>query len=357
MDLLTPARTWAAAEIAAEPPADQRLRHRNDAPPPPPGDAEAGTAAPPAAGDEREDRMPWPQQVVMFLSVVGPVAGLVAAIVLLWHRSPAAGGIGWAEILLMLGMYALCGFGVTIGFHRLLTHRAFEAPRAVRLLLAVLGSAAGQGMCIRWVATHRRHHQAADRDGDPHSPHAHDHAGESPLALLRGMWHAHVAWCFDADRPNLARSVPDLLADRGLLLVDRLYFLWVGLGVLLPGVALGLYAGTWHAFVSGVLWGGVARICLLQHVTWSINSVCHVWGSRPFQSGDRSTNNVPVGFISLGEGWHNNHHAFPTSARHGLAWWQFDPSYLIIRAMGRVGLARNIRLPSRAALDAKRRVR
>jgi stearoyl-CoA desaturase (Delta-9 desaturase) len=295
--------------------------------------------------------MPRLQQVVMFLSVAGPIAGLIVAIVLLWRRSPAGGGIGWPEVLAMLVMYALAGFGVTIGFHRLLTHRAFQTPRPVRLLLAILGSSAGQGMAINWIATHRRHHQLSDHEGDPHSPHLH---GKHGWGLLRGMLHAHVGWCFDADPADMARSVPELLADRAMLRIDRLYFLWVFLGILLPATALGLWSHSWNGFISGLIWGGIVRICLMQHVTWSINSVCHVWGGREFHTADHSTNNFPVALLSLGEGWHNNHHAFPTSARHGLRWWQIDFSYIVIRAMALLGLARDIRLPSTVAKTAKR---
>ena len=295
--------------------------------------------------------MPMLQQAVMFASVAGPFAGLIAAIVLLWRRSPAGGGIGWPEVFAMLAMYALAGFGVTIGFHRLLTHRAFQAPRPVRLLLAILGSAAAQGMAINWIATHRRHHQLSDRDGDPHSPHMH---GNDRLGLLRGLWHAHVGWCFGPDAPGIARSVPELLADRAMLTIDRLYFLWVFLGLVLPAIALGLWSHSWNGFVSGLIWGGVVRIFLMQHVTWSINSVCHTWGRREFHTADHSTNNFPIALLSLGEGWHNNHHAFPTSARHGLHWWQIDPSYFVIRAMSWVGLAWDVRVPSPAAADAKR---
>jgi stearoyl-CoA desaturase (delta-9 desaturase) len=294
--------------------------------------------------------MPAIQRAVMFCSVVGPFIGLLAAIVLLWKHSPAAGGIGWPEVFIMLAMYALAGFGVTIGFHRLLTHRSFETPRIVRLLLAILGSSAAQGMAIKWCATHRRHHQKSDRDGDPHSPHLH---GEGALDLLRGFWHAHVGWCFDADKQNLARSVPDLLNDRALMLIDQLYFLWVALGLFIPAIILGLYAHSWHGFVSGLVWGGLVRVFLMQHVTWSINSVCHVWGTRPFNSADHSANNFPIAIVSLGEGWHNNHHAFPTSARHGLKWWQLDASYVVITAMKWLGLAKNIRTPSSAAMRAK----
>jgi stearoyl-CoA desaturase (delta-9 desaturase) len=205
-------------------------------------------------------------------------------------------------------------------------------------------------MCIRWCGAHRRHHQLSDRQGDPHSPHLHGHG---ILDSLRGFYHAHVGWCFDADREELARSIPDLLADRVLLVIDQLYFVWVGLGILLPAVVLGLMTRSWSGFVSGMIWGGFVRICLMQHVTWSINSVCHIWGTRPFNSGDHSTNNYPIAILSLGEGWHNNHHAFPTSARHGLRWWQFDASYVVIRAMQILGLAWDVRLPSEVAMQSK----
>jgi stearoyl-CoA desaturase (Delta-9 desaturase) len=323
LDLITPARAWAVEDIV-----------------------------PAAHHVDVAERMPTLQRWVMFFSVVGPFVGLLAAIVLLWHRAPGSIAIGWPEMIVMVVMYALAGFGVTVGFHRLLTHRAFETPRPVRLLLAVLGSSAAQGMCIRWCATHRRHHQVSDRDGDPHSPHLH---GEGPLDMLRGMWHAHVGWCFDADRPDLSRSIPDLLADRALLVIDQLYFLWVAIGILAPAAALGLYFHSWHGFVSGLVWGGLLRVFLMQHVTWSVNSVCHVWGRRPFRSGDHSTNNLPVALLSLGEGWHNNHHAFPTSARHGLHWWQFDATYVVIKAMSWIGLARNIRVPTETAIQGKLR--
>jgi stearoyl-CoA desaturase (delta-9 desaturase) len=326
LDLVTPARTWALAEAAeTDVPTAEPVRH-----------------------------MPPLQMVVMFCSVVGPVLGLVAAMFLLWHRSPTHGGIGWPEIVLMVTTYTLTGFGVTIGFHRLLTHKAFETYRPIKLVLAAFASAAGQGMCIRWVATHRRHHQQADHDGDPHSPHLH---GDGVLGLLRGMWHAHVMWCFDKDKPDLARSVPDLLADPLLVLVDQLYFFWVGMGILIPGVILGLCYHSWYGFISGAVWGGLLRICLLQHVTWSINSVCHVWGTRRFQSSDYSTNNLPIALVSLGEGWHNNHHAFPTSARHGLRWWEFDASWVVITIMKALGLVWNVRLPSEAAMAARERKR
>jgi stearoyl-CoA desaturase (delta-9 desaturase) len=316
LDLITPAATWTAREAAG--PATTHADHG----------------------------MPLAQRVVMFLSVVGPLAGMAAAIVLLWGR-----GVGPLDMAAMVLMYCIAGFGTTIGFHRLLTHKAFETYRPIRYLLAVFGSIGGQGAVIRWVATHRRHHQESDREGDPHSPHQY---GETPLDLLRGLFHAHVGWCFKADAKDCSRSVRDLTGDRGMMFVDRMYFAWVLLGMLIPAAIVGLVSHSWGGALSGFVWGGLARIGLMQHVTWSVNSVCHVWGSRPFRSGDHSANNAAVALLSLGEGWHNNHHAFPTSARHGLFWWQFDPSYLIIRAMEKARLAWNVRVPNEAAMATKR---
>lgn len=316
MDLLTPARTWA------------NQQHAED----------SDVHAP----------MPWPQRVAMGLSVILPLVVLIAAIVLLWHRVPAM--IGWPQMIAMIVMYCIAGFGTTVGYHRLLTHRSFEAPRFVRALLAIFASTGAQGPVMRWCATHRRHHQTSDHDGDPHSPHLH---GSSILAVTRGMWHAHVSWMFERDKPDMAHSVADLLADPVLLRVDHLYWLWVALGILLPGAFVGLWTGTWQGVFSGILWGGFVRICLMQHVTWSINSVCHVWGSRPFQTSDHSANNWICAVLALGEGWHNNHHAFPTSARQGLRWWQFDSSWLIIRAMKAMGLAWNLRTPTESAMRVR----
>jgi stearoyl-CoA desaturase (Delta-9 desaturase) len=326
MDLLTPAQKWAQPAGA-----EQFERFHIEA-------------------EAHPHRMPIAQQVTMFLSVVGPIAGLIAAIVIFWHRGPDS--VGWPEIIAMVGMYALAGFGVTIGFHRLLTHRSFESPRIVRLFFGICGSIAAQGALIRWCATHRRHHQMSDRDGDPHSPHTY---GDSSLALLRGMWHAHMGWLFHRDPIDTADSVNDLLTDPALLFIDKFYFAWVFLGLLIPGAFIGLWTGSWYGFFSGVIWGGLVRICLMQHATWSINSVCHVWGTREYSTTDHSTNNWICAVLALGEGWHNNHHAFPTSARHGLKWYQFDSSWIIIKTIGLLGLAKNIRTPSDSAMQVKRK--
>jgi len=320
MDMLTPARTW-------------------------------GTAPKPADHEEHDHAMAWPQKIAMLCTVIVPFLGLIAAIFLMWHREHGILGIGWGEIIVMIVMYSIAGFGVTVGYHRLLTHKSFDCPRWVRLMLSIFGSSAAQGMTIRWVATHRRHHQLSDLEGDPHSPHVHGFDGFKGLVV--GLWHAHIGWTFDADRPDLVRSVQDLMADKAMLLIDQLYLLWVALGIFIPAVALGLYEQSWLGFAAGMIWGGLLRIFLMLHVTWSINSVCHVFGTSPFRSGDHSRNNFPIALVSLGEGWHNNHHAFPTSARHGLRWWQFDSSYIVIKTMGLLGMASNIRVPNEMAMNAK----
>jgi stearoyl-CoA desaturase (delta-9 desaturase) len=289
-------------------------------------------------------------RAVNLLAVLLPFAGLVAAVVL--HRGHY---FSWVHIGLLLGMYLLTVLGVTVGFHRLFTHRAFETNRAVKAVLAVLGSMAVEGPLLKWVALHRKHHQHSDEHEDPHSPHAHGRAGAGGvLGVLRGLWHAHVGWLFRPDPVGWARYVGDLSADRLLRRISDLFPLWVGIGLLVPAVLGGVLTGTWSGVLFGFVWGGLARVFLVHHVTWSINSVCHLWGRRPFRSGDESRNNFVMGVLALGEGWHNNHHAFPTSARHGLAWWQIDASYWVIRGLELMGLARKVRVPAASALIAKR---
>jgi stearoyl-CoA desaturase (delta-9 desaturase) len=287
------------------------------------------------------------QRLAVFLGVVVPFLGLLAAIVHWWGR-----GIGWLEISLLVGGYMLTVLGITGGFHRLFTHKSFEASQPVRILLAILGSMSLQGPVIRWCAVHRRHHQCSDDEGDPHSPHGH---GTGVVAMIKGAWHAHVGWIFQPDKPDLARSVKDLTADKALLFIDRTFLLWVALGLLIPAVIGWAVTGSGWGFLSGLLWGGLVRICVMHHATWCINSVCHIWGARPYNSGDHSRNNPIFGIVSLGEGWHNNHHAFPTSARHGLRWWQFDFTWVVIKALSLVGLAWNVRVPNEQALKAKER--
>jgi stearoyl-CoA desaturase (Delta-9 desaturase) len=269
-------------------------------------------------------------------AVILPFLGFVAVVVSLWGR-----GFHWVDAGLLLGMYVLTTVGITVGYHRLFTHRSFETNRVVQFVLAVLGSMAVEGPLLKWVAVHRRHHQHSDTHDDPHSPHE---QGEGFLGLLRGLWHAHVGWFFEAVPQNLPHYVRDLRQSRVLRTASKLFPLWVILGVLIPAGLGGLLTGTWMGVLSGMLWGGLARIFLVHHVTWSINSICHLWGRQPFQTGDHSRNNVVFGVLGFGEGWHNNHHAFPTSARFGLRWWQVDLGYWFISVLALLGLASRVRL-------------
>jgi stearoyl-CoA desaturase (delta-9 desaturase) len=261
-------------------------------------------------------------------------------------------GFGWIELGLLLGMYALTAVGITVGFHRLFTHRSFETNEVVRFVLAVLGSMAVQGNLLKWVAIHRRHHQHSDEPDDPHTPH---HSGRGLPGLVRGAWHAHVGWAFVPDPPHLSRYVKDLRRSPAIRVASALFPLWVVLGLALPAVMGWLAIGGWSGAVLGLIWGGLIRVFLVHHVTWSINSACHIWGTRPFVSGDESRNNLVFGVLAFGEGWHNNHHAFPTSARHGLRWWEVDFSYWMIKAMTWCGLAWQVRLPDPKDLSDRAR--
>jgi stearoyl-CoA desaturase (delta-9 desaturase) len=288
--------------------------------------------------------LPWGPRLLNLVGVAVPFAGLVAGVVLLWGW-----GFGWLQLGLLAGMYLLTALGITIGYHRLFTHRSFETLPCVRFVLAALGSMAVQGPLLKWVALHRRHHQHSDRPGDPHSPHLH---GQGILGMLRGLWHAHLGWVFKADPEDLPRYVSDLRRDRTARMASSLFPLWVVLGLALPTALGGLLSLSWTGALLGLLWGGLARVFLVHHVTWSVNSVCHFWGRRPYPSGDHSRNNLLFGILALGEGWHNNHHAFPTSARHGLRWWQPDLSYWIIRTLAWLRLAWAVKLPVRPAAAA-----
>jgi len=275
------------------------------------------------------------------VAVVLPVLGLFAAVYFFWGW-----GFHWAELGLLLGMYLLTALGITVGFHRLFTHRSFETYAWVKFLLAVLGSMAVQGPLLKWVALHRRHHTHSDRAGDPHSPNLH---GRGLRGLLGGLWHAHLGWVFQPDPPDLERYVKDLRRSALLRRVSALFLVWVLAGLVFPAVLGGILTLTWEGVWTGLVWGGLVRVFLVHHVTWSVNSVCHLWGLRPYRTDDQSRNNFVFGILALGEGRHNTHHAFPTSARHGLRWWQPDVSYGVIRALAWLRLAWDVRLPSKEA--------
>ncbi len=277
--------------------------------------------------------------LINLIGVVTPFLGLIAAVFLLWGVA-----FNWLYLAIMAVMYMISGFGITIGYHRLFTHRSFKTPKPVAAALAIFGSMAMEGPLFRWVADHRRHHQHSDQHDDPHSPHTH---GDGFWGMVKGMWHAHVGWSLvRRDTRDLVRYVHDLRKDKTLRVVNALFPLWVLLSLAIPAAVGGLLTWSWSGALMGFIWGGLVRIFLVHHVTWSINSVCHLWGSRPFKSNDESRNNVIFGVLGLGEGWHNNHHAFPSSARHGLRWWQLDLSYLTIRFMEMIGLATDVRIPT-----------
>ncbi len=266
-------------------------------------------------------------RALVLAGVVLPLAASGYAIWLLW-----ADWVGWKEIALLVGLYLVTGLGTTLGYHRLVTHRSFETRAPVKAFFLVLGSAALQGSVINWSAWHRQHHALSDTPGDPHSP-------------LDGFFHAHLGWILHATPAERDRYCRDLLTDRVVVFVDRTTYAWVALGLLLPYALAG-----WR----GLLWGGLVRIAVGNHLTFAINSVCHTFGTQPFDTRDASRNNFLLGLIGLGEGWHNNHHAFPSMACHGMSWREPDLTGAVIRLLGRVGLAWELREPSRAAVERRR---
>ena len=307
---------------------------------------EAATGGP-AAAPARSDRDAQPvldgqrPRVETFL-VSGftliPMLALAAAVPFAWGW-----GLTWLDVGLAIGCYYLSGFGVTVGFHRYFTHRGFTAGRGMRNALAITGSLALQGDVITWVADHRRHHAFTDKDGDPHSPWL---FGTTPTALAKGMVHAHLGWLFGRDRTNAARFTPDLLADRDIVLISRLFPLWTVLSLCAPAVVGGLVTQSWWGALTAFFWAGLVRVAVLHHVTWSINSICHMVGNRPFVAQGKATNFWPLAALSMGESWHNLHHADPTCARHGVRRGQLDMTARVIRIMEKAGLVSQVRWPT-----------
>jgi len=273
---------------------------------------------------------------VNLLAVVIPFAGTLVAVVLLWNSVVSA-----TDLAIAATMYVLTGLGITVGFHRLLTHRSFQGPKPVEYGFAVLGSMAVQGPVIRWVADHRKHHAHADEEGDPHSPHV-GH-GDGALGVLRGLWHAHVGWLLSHQgQAGTRRYARDLYEDNGMRAINRRFPLLVLLSLAIPALAGWAVSGELAGAATGLLWGGLVRIFFVHHVTWSVNSVCHFLGRRRFETDDESTNVPWLALPSFGESWHHNHHAFPRSAVHGLRRWELDPSAFVIAALEKTGLARNV---------------
>jgi len=261
--------------------------------------------------------------------------------------------INWTSLLLLIGGAWFGGLGVTLGYHRLFTHQSFETKPWLKRLLGILASMNVQGPVLFWCSCHRKHHQYSDRDGDPHSPHLH---GSGWLNAVRGFINAHFGWIIFAGRYRYdAKTVRDLYRDPAVRFVDDYYLLWIALGLLIPAAIGGLIDRSWEGVILGFFWGGIARIALTHHITWSINSFGHLFGRQPFETRDKSRNNWFLALVAQGEGWHNNHHAFPQSARHGIEPGQHDLSYTIIRGMERLGWVWNVRTVSQDQMEQKRR--
>jgi stearoyl-CoA desaturase (delta-9 desaturase) len=283
---------------------------------------------------------------VSLATILIPVLGSIAAIGLPWRTS-----IGLVEIILFMSMYALTLLGVEVGFHRYFSHRSFQTTPVIKIILAVLGSMAAQGGVIFWVAHHRRHHQYTDQLNDPHSPHLH---GDGIWNRLHGFWHAHLGWTLGGEITNSMLFAKDWLQDPIIAKVNQLQQFWVLLGLIIPAAIDGLITKSWMGVLLGFLWGGLVRIFFAQQTISSTNSICHIYGGRSFNSGDRSTNNLWLAIPSWGQSWHNNHHAFPSSAIVGLKWWQIDPGGVLIRILEKVGLVWQVKVPTEGQIAAKK---
>ncbi|HEX6969288.1 MAG TPA: acyl-CoA desaturase [Micromonosporaceae bacterium] len=285
--------------------------------------------------------------IALWLFVVIPFLALLAAIPVAW-----GGFLTWTDVSIGLVWYMISGLGVTVGFHRYFTHGSFKARRWLRVTLAVAGSFAVEGDITQWVADHRRHHAFSDREGDPHSPWR---FGEDLRGLTKGLFHAHIGWMFRRELTNRERFAPDLLADKDIRRVDRLFPLLVAISLVAPAITGGLVTWSWQGALTAFFWAGLVRIALLHHITWSINSVCHVYGERPFavRQGDRAANFWPLALVSFGESWHNLHHADPTCARHGVLRGQVDISARVIWLLEKLGAVYDVRWPDPDRIAAK----
>ena len=285
------------------------------------------------------------EQIALALFIAIPFIAVVAAIPVAW-----GGWLSWTDVGITIVMYWLTGHGITVGFHRLFTHKSFKPSRPVKIALAVAGSMAVQGPLVRWVADHRRHHKFSDRDGDPHSPWRY---GESIGALWKGFWHAHMMWLFDEEQTPQRKYAPDLMKDPDLTWISRQFWLWTLLSMAIPPVAGGLITWSWQGALTAFFWGSLVRVSLLHHVTWSINSICHTIGERPFVSRDKSANVWWLAIPSMGESWHNLHHADPTCARHGVQRGQLDTSARLIWLLEKGGWIQDVRWPVKERIDAR----
>lgn len=307
------------------------------------------TEAPPRGPNSTAERKPIIEgrrtafdNALIYTFVIGPFVALVAAVPIAWGW-----GLSWRDIVIGAVFYAVSCLGVTVGYHRYFTHGAFKAKPWLRVLLAVTGSMGVQGSVVHWVADHRRHHAYSDKEGDPHSPWR---FGETPVAMTKGFVHAHIGWLFERDETNLERFAPDLLADKAIRKVDALFPAIVTFTLLGPAIIGGLWSWSWQGALTALFWAGLVRVSFLHHITWSVNSVCHMVGERPFAARDKSANFWPLAILSAGESWHNLHHADPTSARHGVLRGQIDISARLIWLFEKLGWVWQVRWPSEARL-------
>jgi stearoyl-CoA desaturase (delta-9 desaturase) len=306
-----------------------------------------------AESDQPEARplLDAPQNIAaaaaMWIFVVGPVLALGVAAPLAWGTD-----LSWLDVAMAAVGYGISGLGISVGYHRCFTHRSFKPRRALRVALAVAGSLAVEGSPAQWVANHRRHHAFADRDGDPHSPWRY---GTTPYAVFKGLIHAHVGWMLRRELSNRARFAPDVSADRDLRVVGLLFGPLAAVSLLGPALIGGLVSGTWTGALTGFFWAGLMRMALLHHVTWSVNSVCHVFGKHPFATRDRAANFWPLALLSFGESWHNSHHADPSAARHGVLPGQIDLSARVIWLFERLRWVHDVHWPQDGGWSSRRR--
>jgi stearoyl-CoA desaturase (delta-9 desaturase) len=303
----------------------------------------------PAAGAPKpvfEGQKRWGEQTMLYVMVIVPFLAVLAAVPVAWGW-----GLTWTDVTLFLVFYIVSGLGITVGYHRLFTHASFKANRPLRVAMAVAGSLAIEGPVIRWVADHRRHHAFSDREGDPHSPWR---FGETTGALAKGFWFAHLGWLFDLEHTNRDKYTPDLMADKDIRRVDVLFPVFFAVSLLAPALLGGVITMSWGGALSAFFWASLVRIFLLHHVTWSINSVCHMIGERPFVARDKSANFWPLAILSFGESWHNMHHADPTAARHGVLRGQIDESARVIWLFEKLGWATEVRWPKPERLEKLR---